>query len=432
MNTISGYNIKKIVDNIDILEGLEEFIFDKLKSHEDFLSYNDGVLIDTREILPNIINSRKFTYPSSIYGQRHGSNQSVSWNVRKHVPDDNYITDSQGILKNNHNDCDTNQRILNAKKRIPIILMFGGSTMMSCGGISPIFSIPSLVEGILKKKYSKDVVCINYGLGGTCSREALDLYIHEASELTDSANVIFYDGWNCASYLTQTHMIRSSNFTFNNLASSGDTFRTIENNVFLSKAYDLSWHLRRSLNLLVANIFSILIKILPEKFKTLFSIIQNKLFSLSPNNIIYEFISKLDTSDETIKSSVDKAVSQYINIHKSVNSICESNNSNFIWIQQPLTFWGNKPLTDNELIWKNSGDSSGNPKIFMEFEKKFNLKFKKDLNNKLKNSFYDLTRTFDNIEQELYIDSGHLNQLGNLIISAKIAEIIYNDNYILK
>ena len=63
---------------------------------------NDGVLIDTREILPNRINSRKFTYPSSIYGQRHGSNQSVSWNVRKHVPDDNYITDSQGILKNNH------------------------------------------------------------------------------------------------------------------------------------------------------------------------------------------------------------------------------------------------------------------------------------------------------------------------------------------
>ena len=41
---------------------------------------------------------------------------------------------------------------------------------MSMGARTPNFSIPALVEKILKIKYQKEVVCLNYGLGGTCCR----------------------------------------------------------------------------------------------------------------------------------------------------------------------------------------------------------------------------------------------------------------------
>ena len=311
--------------------------------------------------------------------------------------------------------------------------MFGGSAMMSEGAITPYFSIPSLVEDILRIKYGKDVVCVNYAIGSACSREALDLYVHDAIELMDSANVVFYDGWNCADYLTKTHMMRlSKSFNNSDLISAGDTELTLKHNIILSRTYDLGWHLKQSLNLFVAHVFLTLSRILPNKFKTFFGIIQKKIFPVSVNYMVNKFTSNLDISNELIKLSVNKTVSQYINIHKSVKAICDTNNSKFIWAQQPIVYWGNKPLTDNELQYKMSNYSSDGRMILEEFEKEFNTKFKKKLDNKLSDSFHDLTGLFDGIKKELYIDSGHLNQLGYTIISAKIADVIFNSKNFLK
>ena len=434
MKSISGYSISDAVSDVDLLEGLDKFIEDRIKANDNFLKNNDLLSIDTREILPNIINSNKFTFSSSIYGDRHGFNQAIKWKIRKEHPDDCYITDAQGFLKNNDYNLDTKDRILYAKKnKLPVIFMFGGSTMMSIGAITPYFSIPSLVEDILRIKYGKDVVCVNYAIGGTCSREALDLYVHDAIELMDSANVVFYDGWNCADYLTKTHMMCLSKFFDNsNLVSAGDTERTIKHNIILSKTYDLGWHLKQSLNLLVAYIFLTLSKILPKKFKTLFSIIQKKIFPLSAIYEVNKLTSNLDISNQSIKLSINKAVSQYINIHKSVKAICDTNNSKFIWVQQPLVYWGNKPLTNNESQYKMNNYNIDGRMILEEFEKEFNTKFKKKLDNKLSDSFHDLTGLFDTIKKELYIDSGHLNQLGSTIISAKLANVIFNSKNFLK
>ena len=38
--------------------------------------------------------------------------------------------------------------------------------------------------------------------------------------------------------------------------------------------------------------------------------------------------------------------------------------------------------------------------------------------------FVDMTHVFDEFVDELYTDSGHLNRLGNLVVSAKIADEI--------
>ena len=41
----------------------------------------------------------------------------------------------------------------------------------------------------------------------------------------------------------------------------------------------------------------------------------------------------------------------------------------------------------------------------------------------MKNSkFFDFTHIFDNTFEQLYIDSGHLNRLGNFKVAEKIAE----------
>ena len=52
-----------------------------------------------------------------------------------------------------------------------------------------------------------------------------------------------------------------------------------------------------------------------------------------------------------------------------------NNESNFMWFQQPLVFWGNKPLSDKEKEFKSSGYSSSEPNIYYEFEENFKKKF---------------------------------------------------------
>ncbi len=90
---------------------------------------------------------------------------------------------------------------------------------------------------------------------------------------------------------------------------------------------------------------------------------------------------------------------------------------------QPLLVWDDnaniqsKILSTNERNWKNDGYASGNPKIYSAF---YN-----ELNNKMDATyFHDLSSSFNNIKRELFIDSGHINRIGNLTISRKIAEII--------
>ena len=85
-------------------------------------------------------------------------------------------------------------------------------------------------------------------------------------------------------------------------------------------------------------------------------------------------------------------------------------------------FLGNKPLTPNEKIWNENGYSSGDPQIFKSFD--VQLKSRASISPDLFSNFVDMTKVFDEITEEVYIDSGHLNRLGNLIVSAKIADEI--------
>ena len=124
------------------------------------------------------------------------------------------------------------------------------------------------------------------------------------------------------------------------------------------------------------------------------------------------FTSNYKQSDQEI---ITKSINEYKFIHESVTNFCNSNQIKFFHFFQPLVFFGKKNLTKDEIEWKKNGYSSGDPEIFHKFYKSF---LEKKLN------IIDLTNTFDDENKQTYIDSGHLNILGNFLVSKKIAKII--------
>ncbi len=383
--------------------------------------------IDSSEDINNILMARKFLKPSSFYGHMYGENISTAWNIRPSEGMDVFETDSNGILKNSINSEDAILRIQKAKtNNTPIFYIFGGSTIMSLGSGIPNFSIPSLIEKISKKRYQKEIVCVNFGLGGTSSKEAFNLMIYKAFRLAKPTSVIFYDGWNCISYLAKMHVLKNNSgkdnkFTF----FDGENIRNVEHNIILNSSYDLFWILTRALKLFLANTFSIISNLIKLKIiSKIFNVLQGKFFSLKTTNINNTIQSKLKDCGETeIKNMIPNLVSEYIDIHKYAHEICKGQKIDFYWIFQPLVFYGEKKLSEKELFWKKIGLSSIQPRFYENFYRELKNKL---FNDSEKYDFTDLTNVFDDVKEQTYIDSGHLNKFGNLIVASKITDIIIN------
>ena len=98
----------------------------------------------------------------------------------------------------------------------------------------------------------------------------------------------------------------------------------------------------------------------------------------------------------------------------------------FIHLLQPLLMWGKqKILSKNEEDLKNSGFSSGYPRIFKSF-----YHFLSESAYSKNKYFYDLSSIFSNIEDELYIETGHLNKKGNFFVSERISDMLKNKGLI--
>jgi len=410
-----------IPSKIQILKGVEGLVkecFSYKEARSNIHITNQGNSIS------NIKNSRLFSTPHAIYGHKYRANKIVSWKLRKHSPADVFATDNHGILKNTLLGENTEDRIQNAiRDGKSVIAFFGGSTMMSMGSVTPDFSIPSLVERVLMEKYDKKVVCVNFGLGGTCCREAFQLYLNEISLKGIRANIVFYDGWNCASYLTNKKIIQNQlNEALSNLATEADSLMSIGHNIRLNKAYDLKWYLKNSINLFFAFLTDVVQKHLPKFLGRQLLRIQSRLF---PLDLVHKEIEKLldvnSNWSQTHNDFSERAVNEYVALHQVVKDLVTPH-AGYLWIQQPLVFWGSKPLTKNEKEWKENGYSSGDPRLF----KSFDVKLKSTISSSpdLFSHFVDMTHIFDEIFDELYIDSGHLNRLGNLIVSVNIADEI--------
>ena len=371
--------------------------------------------------------------PSSLYGYRYSKNVISLWDVRPKKGMDLYCTDERRILKNSINDLSTDERIKKAQENnSPIIFLFGGSTMMSMGSRTPNFSIPSLIERILALKYGKETVCINFGLGGTDSKDALNLLIHDALNIANPSLVIFYDGWNCCSHFSamielQEQYSNEKNIDFFN----GEGIKHLQNNFLLNEMYSPSWFVKRAIKLMIANILEKITKIFDYSILSRVSnAIQHEVLSLRPSNTLEKLLNRLSYDSSTTSSAGNKAAHEYLHIHETAYSICKARKIDFETFLQPLIFWGNKKLTSNEEYWKVSSDSTGaNGKDY--FASFFQTLQKLTRDKKLTIEWFnDITDCLNTYEEELYIDSGHLNRYGNLIVSEKIANAIFSKGYL--
>ena len=353
--------------------------------------------------------SRRVIIPSSLYGYRLKRNTTSLWKLRKNHGMDLIVTDNQGIIKNHIEYDDAINRIQKAKKEnIKINFFFGGSTLMGMGSRMPQYTIPSIVEKILMEKYNKNSVCINFGIGGTYCQEAYNLLINDAIRLGKPDKVIFYDGWNCSSYLTKINLLKKTNFID---IPNGTSLRQIEHDQNLLNSYNVLSNLKKISKLTLSLFFSLVSGILSSKYSEKLEFVISKYLNLKNNNL-NRFTSNYKQSDQEI---ITKSINEYKFIHESVTNFCNSNQIKFFHFFQPLVFFGKKNLTKDEIEWKKNGYSSGDPEIFHKFYKSF---LEKKLN------IIDLTNTFDDENKQTYIDSGHLNILGNFLVSKKIAKII--------
>ena len=310
----------------------DEYLIKILKLNKDLEFIGP---IDNSQSIKNILTKQKFFKKSSYYGIMYEKNVSTLLNTRSKNGADLMATDKDGILKNSLSSEDAILRIEKAKKeKIPIIYIFGTSTLTSMGARIPDHSIPALIERVFELRYKKKIVCINFGLGGSYSQDALNLLTSKALSIAKPNSVIFYDGWNCCSYLNLTNRISKINERLGRnkkiIYSEGESLRNVEHNHILNSIYDPYSMSLRSFKLLGTHILSIISAIsnyLKFKFiSKILSKIQNKFFSLESSNLIKilrEDI-KFDTEWE-LKRKCQKLLKNiliFINMHmKFVKSI---------------------------------------------------------------------------------------------------------------
>ncbi len=379
--------------------------------------------IKNNELLDDINKWRQVFSFSSFYGHRLGKNISVVGDLRTEGFD-LFCTDNEGVLKNSVTDQSAHERVINAKNRKrPIVALFGGSTMMGQGSRLPDFTIPSLVEKILEKKFNLKSTCINFGVGAWMCSDSLHLLIHEVLPLKPDI-VIFYDGWNCCSHLTQNEKIRMYKRSLGRfpLPFIGTQTRHMENDITLSTQYDWLSLAIRAIKLAINNCFVIASSLITfSLFKRGANSIIRRFFSPRASNVFQQLISKITLTNDQIELLCKKASLEYARIQNIAASICKINDIKFINAFQPLVFFGKKKLTSNETEWRENGFSSGDPRLFhgfyLEVSQLANL-------NTARPYFYDLTDVFDHIDDEVYIDSGHLNRYGNYLVAERLAEVI--------
>ena len=403
---------KLVSDAESAVKFSNDLILDNVRHSKNFLGIvsNDGSLID-------ISKARAAMEPSSLYGHHYGRDLSIALDIRKQGIDIHEF-DDDGITKNSLGGESAACRVKKAKANgFRVVFMFGGSTMFGQGSRLPEFTIPSLVEKILSNKegYNSPAICINFGLGGTCSSEALSILIHKALDFCQPDDIIFYDGWNCASYLPLQYLAENN---YKNVIHKGEITRHLEHNLYLKNSYCFSYYAWRATKLAIHSTLSFVAPLIPGKnIRRLVTKIMNILFPLKTSLDCSRIIDAL-LNEESNRHAYAKASAKYLSLHKIASSICDDRRIRFHHIMQPLVFFGKKKLTKDEDSFRTSGFSSGDPSQFMELYKLF----LEDC--RAMPWFYDFTSSFDNVESEVYIDSGHLNPIGNTIIAMKIAELL--------
>ena len=365
-------------------------------------------------LIDNVLLARSIFKPNPYYGTRLGANQHILIDVGELGAQDLdfFITDSSGIPKNRASDNDILQRIALANEQgKKVVTFFGGSTTMGTGARLPAFAIPSLVEQILRFKYQIDTVCVNRGIIGMTSQDSFNMLTPD--ELGSPPDyVVFYTGWNCAFNFTSLQAIlNSKNHSLKNNVYLGMSTRHIEHNIHLSQQFSSSSAMKRAFWLLMNNLLTLISKISSSKSIRKFL---NKMLKFDPtvnHSFVAEIIDEISSADTNVVALA--AAKDYLRVIRLAHACCKSEQTTFINFFQPCLSWGDKPMTPTEQEYlKNSPPMGGVQRKFQEFV----------MSKPQPDYFHDLSDIFDTVQQQVFIDTGHLNPDGNLIVAERMAD----------
>lgn len=386
--------------------------------------------IPYRPLITSIIQAAELFPRSSLFGYRVAADTSFILSkdqIRSSIgyppsgAGDLYITDNHGLCKNSPTDSDAIARMRDARENnIPIILFFGGSTVMGEGAKSPRFSIPAQVETLLKKN-GKDAVCVNFGLLGSYSYTSL-LFLIAEGFIVKPSFVIFYDGWNCLYEYKLNKLIHRSKKKFPIKVYPGSylSIHQVKNDIAMNQLLSLAYLIRRVSSLFLSHVFAFIARILPYRpIENLMIALTGMVWEskgLSQDKLI-DSMNLGSSKDVTENFSVEEGVEEYMHTHILAKNFAESQGAKYMTILQPLLFLGGKKLTNSEEIYVKNLPPFTNKDEYQKFYDGINMRGS-DIN--LEN-FSDV---FDKIDDQIYYDEGHINARGNLIISTRISSLL--------
>ena len=389
-------------------------------SNEDVLALANTLPVNTLSrikndrLIDNVLLARSVFKPNPYYGTRLAANQQILIDVDELGAKDLdlFITDNIGIPKNRVRDADTPQRILRAREQgKKVIAFFGGSTTMGTGARLPAFAIPSLVEQILQLKYQLDTVCINHGILGMASQDSFNMLTAQTL-VSPPDYVVFYTGWNCVFNQSAQHALhQSENQSLRNAIYPGMSTRHIEHSMQLSRQFDASVIRKRALWLSLNNLLTGLSQRTGSKaIRRIF----NDWLKVDPtvnHSFVPEIIAAISSADtDEIALAVAK---DYLRVMRLAQACCVAEHTKFLNFFQPCLSWGNKPMTPTEQVFLANSPSMGN------VQQKF---YNQVMSQPRVDYFHDLSGIFDAVTHQVYIDTGHLNPQGNLIVAEKMAD----------
>ncbi len=356
--------------------------------------------------IDNIAKARKVIRPSVRWGSslKPNSNILIEMPGPEGAKFDLVCTDESGVSRNTSDGTD-----LSGSSGASIAFL-GGSTVMGTGSRKPEWTIPAQVETLLKAK-GIDSNCLNYGVAGMTSRDSLaqliDMVLPRKPQL-----VIFYTGWNCAfNFQLNALQVAAGAFHIGGI-HKGLGSRQAELMEQLAVNFKISGMLRRvfwiSLNLMSTKIKAFM----PTSRIGSMVIAYRKLDPTLNNRAAGQWVKSITGTQETF---INEAAQDYLRFTSAAAAICKDVGVKFLCFFQPNLFWGQKPLTplENGFLEAEPVDPASQTAFY---DAVMRLSRTSDL--------IDLSEVFSRESRQLYIDTGHLNPLGNYLVSRHISDHI--------
>lgn len=181
--------------------------------------------------------------------------------------------------------------------------------------------------------------------------------------------------------------------------------------IHLSQQFSSSSARKRAFWLSMNNLLTLISKISSSKSIRKFL---NKMLKFDPtvnHSFVAEIIDEISSADTNVVALA--AAKDYLRVIRLAHACCKSEQTTFINFFQPCLSWGDKPMTPTEQEYlKNSPPMGGVQRKFQEFV----------MSKPQPDYFHDLSDIFDTVQQQVFIDTGHLNPDGNLIVAERMAD----------